>query len=83
MRKSFSDKKGSFRRPANLSIDGELLDAAKELGVNVSRAAEAGIEDAVRKARGEKWLEENREALEEYNEYVRKHGLPLAKYRMF
>jgi antitoxin CcdA len=83
MRKGFSEKKASFRRPANLSIDGELLDAAKELDVNVSRAAEAGIEEAVRKARGEKWLEENREALESSNEYVRKHGLPLAKYRMF
>lgn len=83
MRKGFSDKKAPFRRAANLSIDSELLDAAKELEVNVSRAAEAGIEEAVRKARGEKWLEENREALESSNEYVRKHGLPLAKYRMF
>lgn len=83
MRKGISDKKTPFRRAANLSIDSELLDAAKELEVNVSRAAEAGIEGAVRKARGEKWLEENREALESSNKYVRKHGLPLAKYRMF
>ena len=29
------------------------------------------------------WLEENREALESSNEWVEKHGLPLAKYRMF
>lgn len=78
-----SPAKTKARRPANLSIDSELLDAAKDLDVNVSRAAEAGIEEAVRKARRERWLEENREALESSNEYVRKHGLPLEKYRMF
>jgi antitoxin CcdA len=78
-----STAKTNTRRPANLSIDSELLDAAKDLEVNVSRAAETGIEEAVRKARRERWLEENREALESYNEYIRKHGLPLEKYRMF
>lgn len=82
MRKNTAEKPPA-RRAANLSIDGDILDAAKELNVNVSRAAEAGIEEAVRKARSEQWLAENREALESSNEYVRKHGLPLAKYRMF
>lgn len=81
--RSPSSAKTNPRRPANLSIDSALLDVAKELDVNVSRAAEAGIEEAVRKARRERWLEENREALESSNEYVRKHGLPLEKYRMF
>lgn len=28
-----------------------------------------------------RWKEENRAALESSNEYVRRHGLPLAKYR--
>ena len=34
-------------------------------------------------ARATRWLEENREALESSNAWVREHGLPLAKYRMF
>lgn len=29
------------------------------------------------------WIEENREAMEASNDYVRKYGLPLAKYRVF
>jgi hypothetical protein len=29
------------------------------------------------------WLEENRAAIESWNQWVEKHGLPLAKYRQF
>jgi antitoxin CcdA len=29
------------------------------------------------------WLEENRAAIESWNQWVKKHGLPLAKYRQF
>ena len=35
------------RQPANLSIDSKLMKEAKGLDVNVSRAAEAGIAEAV------------------------------------
>jgi antitoxin CcdA len=71
------------RKAANLSIDEAVLADAKALGINVSRAAETGIAEAVRKEKGRRWLEENREALESSNAWVEKHGLPLAKYRQF
>jgi antitoxin CcdA len=71
------------RKPTNLSLDPALLEEAKALDVNISRAAEAGLREAVRKAKGEAWLRENAEALESSNRYVEEHGLPLAKYRMF
>lgn len=32
---------------------------------------------------GRKWLEENAEAIKSINEWVEKHGLPLARYRQF
>ena len=32
---------------------------------------------------GQKWREENREAIESSNAWVKKHGLPLAEYRQF
>lgn len=32
---------------------------------------------------GRKWIEENAEAIKSINEWVEKHGLPLAKYRQF
>ena len=30
-----------------------------------------------------RWIEENAEAIRSSNEYVARHGLPLAKYRLF
>jgi antitoxin CcdA len=37
----------------------------------------------VKKAREDKWIEENWEAIQFWNRYVEENGLPLAKYRMF
>ena len=74
----------SIRRKAtNVSLDSELLDAAKELGVNISRACERGLAEQVAEMRCKQWLEENKEALESSNEYVEVHGLPLERYRQF
>ncbi len=71
------------RRPTNVSLPEPLVEEAKALGVNLSRACESGLAAAVRAERERRWLEENRAALESWNEYVEKHGLPLAKYRQF
>ncbi|MBE0691787.1 MAG: type II toxin-antitoxin system CcdA family antitoxin [Aquamicrobium sp.] len=73
----------SVRKAANLSIDADLLSEAKALSVNISRAAEAGIAEAVRKEKERLWRQENREALESWNAWVEENGLPLAKYRQF
>ena len=51
--------------------------------MNISQACEKGLQEAVSKSRAERWIEENRAAIESSNAYVEKHGLPLAKYRQF
>lgn len=71
------------RRPANVSIRAQLLAEAKALDVNISRAAERGLEAAIAERRASLWLQENREALESSNAFVEQHGLPLAKHRNF
>lgn len=71
------------RKATNLSIDSTLVEEARALDVNLSQAAEAGVREAVRAAKAEEWLRENKEALLASNEWVAKNGLPLAKYRMF
>ena len=71
------------RRPTNLSLETELVAEARRLGLNLSRAAEDGLRRAIAAEAGRRWLEENRAALVSSNAYVEKHGLPLAKYRMF
>ena len=37
----------------------------------------------VKKVRAERWLEENIASLDAYNAYIKEHGLPLEKYRLF
>lgn len=71
------------KKATNVSLSEALLADAKELRINISQAAEAGVAKAVAEKRAELWVEENREAFESSNAYVEKHGLPLAKYRMF
>ena len=73
----------STRKPTNLSLDSALLQEAKALGINVSRSAEAGIAEAVRLHKQEKWLKENASALASSNSYVEANGLPLARHRQF
>ena len=73
----------ALRQPANLSIDAQLMKEAKELDVNVSRAAEAGIAEAVAAEKSRLWKLENRASLEAWNEYVDRNGLPLARFRQF
>lgn len=73
----------SPKRATNISLRSDLIEEAKRLDINISQACEQGLEQQVAKTRAEAWLEENREALESSNAYVEKHGLPLARYRMF
>ena len=74
---------GIRRKPTNVSLDSDLLEAAKALGVNISRACERGLAEQVAETRAERWLEENRHALESSNRFVEKSGLPLARHRQF
>lgn len=69
------------RKPTNVSLPADLVSEAKRLGINVSQACEAGLASEVRKQLSEEWKRENKEAIESSNEYVRKHGLPLTRYR--
>jgi antitoxin CcdA len=72
-----------FRRATNITLNSGLIAEAKQLGINVSEACEAGLRERVAQARRQRWLEENREAIEAYNASVERDGLPLARYRQF
>ena len=73
----------AVRKSTNLSLDAKLIDEAKALNVNLSRAAEEGVRRAVKKAKEDEWLAENAEAIASYNRWVDENGLPLAEYRPY
>lgn len=77
------EDRAPFRRPTNLSLDARLVDEARELGINLSRASEEALAREVKAERERRFKEENREAFGEWNRYVAEHGLPLERFRQF
>jgi antitoxin CcdA len=71
------------KRGTNLSLSGALVEEARGLGINLSNACEQGLVSAVKAERERRWLDENKEALDSWNQYIAEHGLPLAKHRRF
>jgi antitoxin CcdA len=73
----------SGRRATNVSLSREHLAEARELGINISQACERGLVETLAEVRAAHWLDENREAIESWNAWVEKNGLPLASKRLF
>lgn len=71
------------KRPTNVSLAETLVKEARELGINVSQACEEGLAAAVKAEQGRLWKEENAESIRNYNEWIAKNGVPLARYRRF
>jgi antitoxin CcdA len=71
------------RRPTNVSVPARLVEEAKSLGINLSRACETGLEAALKAERERRWKAENADAITSYNRWVEEHGLPLQEFRRF
>ena len=71
MRMNIRTVRKGKKKAVNVSLDAELLASAREQGMNLS----AILERALAEERTRLWLEENREAIEAYNEDVRANGV--------
>jgi antitoxin CcdA len=71
------------RRATNLTLPEDLVREARERGVNLSQACEAGLRKAVTDARREAWLRDARPAMDAYNAWIAENGIPLEEYRQF
>jgi antitoxin CcdA len=80
---SRSIRQGTARKPTNVTLPEPLLRDARALGINLSQACERGLAAAVAEARASQWLDENRPALEAWNDDVAEHGVPLGRFRQF
>ena len=63
------------KKATNLSINSDLLKKAKSYNINLSKNFEVYLNELVKKHEEEAWKSESREAIEEYNVRVKKHGL--------
>lgn len=73
----------SPKRATNVSLSADLIEEARRLDINISKACEQGLEQQVAKTRAERWREENRPAIDYWNKWVEENGLPLAEHRQF
>ncbi len=58
------------KRPANLSVNSDLLAKARALGVNLSGALEEALADRLARQRRRDWIEANRVAIGSYNRRI-------------
>lgn len=71
------------KRPINLSLNAEVLDAAKALGLNVSAACERHLTELVRAEQMRRWQLEHADFVAAYNASLRDADLPLDAWRTF
>ena len=71
------------KKPTNLSINSDLLSAARKLNINLSATLESALVHQLRAARRDKWLLENKRNLDTCNALADKHGLFADKHRVF
>ncbi len=63
------------KRPTNLTVNSDLLAAAKKMKINISATLEEALANKVRQERAGAWLAENKVAIEQYNDFVEKNGV--------
>ena len=63
------------RKATNLSINADLLNKARQLGINLSARLEQALADVVRQREREAWLAANREAIAAYNDQIEAHAV--------
>lgn len=73
----------SGKRAANLSLSADVLDAAKELRLNVSQLCDQYLRETVRREQDRRWQEEHAGFIKAYNATLETEGLPLDQWRAF
>ena len=69
-----SERYAGAKRPTNLSVRGDLLDAARALRVNLSALLERALTEELVRLKWQQWRAENARAVAAYNRYVKKEG---------
>jgi antitoxin CcdA len=62
------------KKPTNLTVNSDLLRIAKELKINVSALLEQALAEEVREQKRQAWLVENKQAIDDYNQFIEHNG---------
>ena len=71
------------KKAINLSLNSDLLNRSRELRINLSATLEQALKEILARNRAEKWREENKNAIQSYNDFVDKFGCFAEEYKEF
>lgn len=71
------------KKPTNLSLNSDLLKRSRALNINLSATLEQALKAKLAAHQAEKWKDENKNAIQAYNEFVEKHGCFSDEFREF
>lgn len=71
------------KKSANLSINSDLILQAKALKINLSKLLEENLAITIAAQKEQIWLQENKDAIESYNEHVSQKGIFSDRLRRF
>ena len=74
-------RSATAKRAVNVSVRADLVEEAKAYGTNISAVLERALEAEHRRQRAERWREENREAVQAWNEWIDENGIPFSDLR--
>lgn len=75
--------KTARKKATSLTINSDLLQKAKDLGINISSCLEQTLEQKVKEQKAKNWQDKNKEAIEHYNIRVEKYGVFSSEMRSF
>ncbi|MDH5546222.1 MAG: type II toxin-antitoxin system CcdA family antitoxin [Gammaproteobacteria bacterium] len=63
------------KKSVNLSVNSELVQKAKGLGINLSALLEVALVQAIREKERQNWIAENADAIDDYNKRTADQGV--------
>ena len=71
------------KKATNLSLNSDLLKRSRALNINLSATLEQALKDKLAQSEAGKWLDENKNAIKAYNDFIEKHGCFSDEFREF
>ena len=71
------------KKPTNVSINSDLLTEAKKLKINLSATLETSLIELVSAKQRELWKQQNKAAINAYNQLVDENGVFSDEFRSF
>lgn len=71
------------KKATNLSINSDLLSKSRASNINLSALLEQALKSTLAITEAEKWKNDNKQAIAEYNDFIEENGCFGDEYRHF